>query len=111
MNNFFASALPLDVKYDLKGSTLGRSTRGLHLDGKPREGRLLVGPGDVILKDLDLNVCFKLEEGWHERCALLWLSVHCWWLPLVLISNSISLVLATYQRMAVEGLLARRPAG
>lgn len=67
MNNFFASALPLDVKYDLKGSTLGRSTRILHTEGKAREGRLLGGAGDAILKDLDLDVCFKLEEGWHER--------------------------------------------
>ena len=21
---------------------------------------------NVVLKDLDLNVCFKLEEGWHS---------------------------------------------
>lgn len=56
MNNVFRTDLLIHRKYDLKGSTLGRSSlldKGL--------------PTVSILKDLDLDTVFKLEEGWHDR--------------------------------------------
>jgi 1-phosphatidylinositol-4-phosphate 5-kinase len=60
MNNVFQSALPLTKQYDLKGSTLGRTSRGEGAGAK--SGR--------VLKDLDLDIKLKLEEGWHDRRAL-----------------------------------------
>ncbi|KAK9815279.1 hypothetical protein WJX72_000998 [[Myrmecia] bisecta] len=57
MNNLFLTDLQIHRKYDLKGSTQGR------FSGK------VPGP-NTILKDLDLDTVFKLEEGWHDR--LMW---------------------------------------
>ncbi|KAL3135393.1 hypothetical protein ABBQ32_007577 [Trebouxia sp. C0010 RCD-2024] len=54
MNNLFQTDLHIQRKYDLKGSTQGR------FSGK------LPSP-NTILKDLDLDIRLKLEEGWHER--------------------------------------------
>ncbi|CAL8463328.1 g2862 [Coccomyxa elongata] len=67
MNNVFQNALPISKQYDLKGSTQGRTSA----NDAPRP--------TMILKDLDLDIKIKLEEGWHDRlmdqlaadCALL----------------------------------------
>ena len=56
MNNLFQTDLHIQRKYDLKGSTQGR------FSGK-------VPSPNTILKDLDLDIRLKLEEGWHERWA------------------------------------------
>ncbi|GLI62854.1 hypothetical protein VaNZ11_005582, partial [Volvox africanus] len=56
MSNIFRTPLQLHRKYDLKGSTLGRTA------GRP--------PSDdpsVIFKDLDLDLRFRLEDGWRDR--------------------------------------------
>jgi Phosphatidylinositol-4-phosphate 5-Kinase len=58
MNNVFRTDLPIHRKYDLKGSTLGRSS--LHDKGGAAQT-------SSILKDLDLDIVFKLEEGWPDR--------------------------------------------
>ncbi len=57
MNNVFRTDLAIHRKYDLKGSTLGRTSL---LD------KTAVSAG-TILKDLDLDTVFKLEEGWPDR--------------------------------------------
>ena len=57
MNNLFATGLPIHRRYDLKGSTQGR---GAGIEAPP------AGAG-LILKDLDLDLSLKLEEGWHDR--------------------------------------------
>jgi hypothetical protein len=62
MNNLFQTDLHVQRKYDLKGSTQGR------FSGK-------VPTPNTILKDLDLDISLKLEEGWHERYTLLLSSV------------------------------------
>ena len=54
MNNLFQTDLQIQRCYDLKGSTQGR------FSGKAPS------PG-VVLKDLDLDICLKLEEGWHDK--------------------------------------------
>ena len=54
MNNLFQTDLQIQRCYDLKGSTQGR------FSGKTPS------PG-VVLKDLDLDICLKLEEGWHDK--------------------------------------------
>lgn len=59
MNNVFQGALPIGRQYDLKGSTLGRTS-----------GADAAKTG-TVLKDLDLDIRLKLEEGWHDRCVLL----------------------------------------
>lgn len=56
MNNVFQNALPISKQYDLKGSTQGRTSA----NDAPRP--------TMILKDLDLDIKIKLEEGWHDRC-------------------------------------------
>nr|BCL66210.1 1-phosphatidylinositol-4-phosphate 5-kinase [Volvox reticuliferus] len=56
MSNIFRTPLQLHRKYDLKGSTLGRTA------GRP--------PSDdpsVIFKDLDLDLKLRLEAGWRDR--------------------------------------------
>ena len=58
MNNLFQTDLHVQRKYDLKGSTQGR------FSGK-------VPTPNTILKDLDLDISLKLEEGWHERYTVL----------------------------------------
>jgi hypothetical protein len=62
MNNLFQTDLHVQRKYDLKGSTQGR------FSGK-------VPTPNTILKDLDLDISLKLEEGWHERYMVLQTSV------------------------------------
>ena len=57
MNNVFQGALPIGKQYDLKGSTLGR-TSGAD-----------AAKAGAVLKDLDLDIKLKLEEGWHDRCC------------------------------------------
>ena len=57
MNNVFQGALPIGKQYDLKGSTLGR-TSGAD-----------AAKAGTVLKDLDLDIKLKLEEGWHDRCC------------------------------------------
>ena len=63
MNNVFQAALPVTKQYDLKGSTLGRTSRGEGGGGERARA------GSVVLKDLDLDIRLKLEEGWHDRCV------------------------------------------
>jgi 1-phosphatidylinositol-4-phosphate 5-kinase len=67
MNNVFRTDLPIHRKYDLKGSTLGRSSL---LD------KGAGGHPSSILKDLDLDIIFKLEEGWPDRSAFPFLANH-----------------------------------
>eukprot|EP00210_Caulerpa_lentillifera_P002864 g2735.t1 len=55
MGNLFLTDLPIHRKFDLKGSTQGRFTK----PGKLESG--------TTLKDLDLDVTFKLEEGWNQK--------------------------------------------
>ncbi|KAK9845785.1 hypothetical protein WJX81_002291 [Elliptochloris bilobata] len=63
MNNLFPTSLPVQRQYDLKGSTLGRTAAGR----------------GAVLKDLDLDLTIRLEDGWHDKlfaqlaadCALL----------------------------------------
>ena len=80
MNNIFQTGLPIHRQYDLKGSTQGRQSRP---QGPEQSGSLprpalatasiasSAAPGEslapIILKDLDLDIALKLEEGWHER--------------------------------------------
>ncbi|GBG74295.1 hypothetical protein CBR_g18706 [Chara braunii] len=55
MGNLFCTDLAIHRRYDLKGSTLGRSTDKSNIDV------------NTTLKDLDLEMVFKLEEGLRER--------------------------------------------
>jgi len=55
MGNLFLTDLPIHRKYDLKGSTQGRFTKPSKIETS------------TTLKDLDLDVTFKLEEGWHQK--------------------------------------------
>jgi 1-phosphatidylinositol-4-phosphate 5-kinase len=59
MENIFFTKLHLHRRYDLKGSTLGR-TAGVSSFDDP----------DVIYKDLDLKGTFRLEKGWKERLSM-----------------------------------------
>ncbi|KAI8475462.1 MAG: hypothetical protein J3K34DRAFT_456218 [Monoraphidium minutum] len=74
MANLFSTGLQIHERYDLKGSTLGRTA------GKEAAERARQCDPCVVLKDLDLGGrSFKLEAQWHERlmeqiaadCALL----------------------------------------
>lgn len=56
MANMFRTDLLLHRKYDLKGSTVGRCSPANKLEDP-----------NTTLKDLDLDLGFKLEEGWHDR--------------------------------------------
>lgn len=55
MGNMFHTDLRIDSRFDLKGSSQGRSTGKKEMDAS------------ATLKDLDLDLLFKLEEGWRER--------------------------------------------
>ncbi|MFS8005081.1 putative 1-phosphatidylinositol-4-phosphate 5-kinase [Helianthus anomalus] len=57
MGNMFCTELRIHRRYDLKGSSLGRSADKVEIDE------------NTILKDLDINYCFYLEPSW--RGALL----------------------------------------
>lgn len=54
MGNMFCTALRIHRRYDLKGSSLGRSTDKVEIDE------------NTTLKDLDLNYCFYLEPSWRD---------------------------------------------
>ncbi len=56
MNNLLRTDVPLHRRYDLKGSTLGRTA----------------GPeskASAILKDLDVDMRLQLAPEWYHRCA------------------------------------------
>ncbi|KAJ4972030.1 hypothetical protein NE237_005129 [Protea cynaroides] len=54
MGNMFCTALRIHRRFDLKGSSLGRSSDNVEIDET------------TTLKDLDLNYCFYLEPSWRE---------------------------------------------
>ncbi|KAK1429458.1 hypothetical protein QVD17_11667 [Tagetes erecta] len=54
MGNMFCTELRIHRRYDLKGSSLGRSADKVEIDE------------NTILKDLDLNYCFYLEPSWRH---------------------------------------------
>ncbi|KAL5740886.1 hypothetical protein ACOSP7_029765 [Xanthoceras sorbifolium] len=54
MGNMFCTELRIHRRFDLKGSSLGRSTDTIEIDE------------NTTLKDLDLNYCFYLEPSWRE---------------------------------------------
>ncbi|KDP29195.1 hypothetical protein JCGZ_16584 [Jatropha curcas] len=54
MGNMFCTELRIHRRFDLKGSSLGRSTDKIEIDE------------NTTLKDLDLNYCFYLEPSWRE---------------------------------------------
>ncbi|XP_022745754.1 phosphatidylinositol 4-phosphate 5-kinase 9-like isoform X2 [Durio zibethinus] len=54
MGNMFCTELRIHRRFDLKGSSLGRSTDNVEIDE------------NTTLKDLDLNYCFYLEPSWRE---------------------------------------------
>jgi hypothetical protein len=54
MGNIMRTDLPVHRVFDLKGSSVGRVTEGK------------ITP-TTVLKDLDLDCTFRLEEGWCAR--------------------------------------------
>ncbi|KAF8396513.1 hypothetical protein HHK36_018136 [Tetracentron sinense] len=54
MGNVFCTELRIHRRFDLKGSSLGRSADKVEIDE------------NTTLKDLDLNYCFYLEPSWRE---------------------------------------------
>ncbi|KAK7267799.1 hypothetical protein RIF29_20478 [Crotalaria pallida] len=54
MGNMFCTELRIHRRFDLKGSSLGRSSDKIEMDE------------NTTLKDLDLNYCFYLEPSWRE---------------------------------------------
>lgn len=54
MGNMFCTELRIHRRFDLKGSSLGRSANKVEIDE------------NTILKDLDLDYCFYLEPSWRE---------------------------------------------
>ncbi|KAL6133464.1 hypothetical protein ACLB2K_065699 [Fragaria x ananassa] len=54
MGNMFCTELRIHRRFDLKGSSLGRSADKIEIDE------------NTTLKDLDLNYCFYLEPSWRE---------------------------------------------
>lgn len=54
MGNMFCTELRIHRRFDLKGSSLGRSADKVEIDE------------NTILKDLDLNYSFYLEPSWRE---------------------------------------------
>lgn len=54
MGNMFCTELRIHRRFDLKGSSLGRSADKVEIDE------------NTTLKDLDLNYCFYLEPTWRE---------------------------------------------
>ncbi|KAJ6793046.1 phosphatidylinositol 4-phosphate 5-kinase 9-like [Iris pallida] len=55
MGNMFCTELRIHRRFDLKGSSLGRSADKVEIDE------------NTILKDLDLNYCFYLEPSWRDE--------------------------------------------
>ncbi|XP_065856306.1 phosphatidylinositol 4-phosphate 5-kinase 4 [Euphorbia lathyris] len=58
MGNLFCSEYVIHRRFDLKGSSLGRTT------DKP-ESEI---DATTILKDLDLNFIFRLQKAWFQEC-------------------------------------------
>lgn len=54
MGNMFCTELRIHRRFDLKGSSLGRSSENVKIDE------------NTTLKDLDLNYCFYLEPSWRD---------------------------------------------
>ncbi|KAL2554329.1 Phosphatidylinositol 4-phosphate 5-kinase 9 [Forsythia ovata] len=54
MGNMFCTELRIHRRFDLKGSSLGRSVDKVEIEE------------NTILKDLDLNYCFYLEPSWRD---------------------------------------------
>ncbi|CAK7343238.1 unnamed protein product [Dovyalis caffra] len=54
MGNMFCTELRIHRRFDLKGSSLGRSTDNVEIDE------------NTTLKDLDLDYCFYFEPSWRE---------------------------------------------
>ncbi|KAJ0967245.1 hypothetical protein J5N97_024162 [Dioscorea zingiberensis] len=54
MGNMFCTELRIHRRFDLKGSSLGRSSENVEIDE------------NTTLKDLDLNYCFYLEPSWRR---------------------------------------------
>ncbi|XP_022634740.1 phosphatidylinositol 4-phosphate 5-kinase 9 [Vigna radiata var. radiata] len=54
MGNMFCTELRIHRRFDLKGSSFGRSSDKIEIDE------------NTTLKDLDLNCCFYLEPSWRE---------------------------------------------
>ncbi|XP_008779154.2 phosphatidylinositol 4-phosphate 5-kinase 9-like isoform X2 [Phoenix dactylifera] len=54
MGNMFCTELRIHRRFDLKGSSLGRSADKIEIDE------------NTTLKDLDLNYCFYLEPSWRD---------------------------------------------
>ncbi|XLU47010.1 hypothetical protein S245_041824 [Arachis hypogaea] len=54
MGNMFCTELRIHRRFDLKGSSLGRSSDKIEMDE------------NTTLKDLDLNYCFYLEPSWRQ---------------------------------------------
>ncbi|CAA0829711.1 Phosphatidylinositol 4-phosphate 5-kinase 9 [Striga hermonthica] len=54
MGNMFCTELRIHRRFDLKGSSLGRSVNKVEIEE------------NTILKDLDLNYCFYLEPSWRD---------------------------------------------
>ncbi|XP_061353907.1 phosphatidylinositol 4-phosphate 5-kinase 9 [Gastrolobium bilobum] len=54
MGNMFCTELRIHRRFDLKGSSLGRSSDKIEIDE------------NTTLKDLDLSYCFYLEPSWRE---------------------------------------------
>ena len=57
MGNLFCSEYSIHRRFDLKGSSLGRTT------DKP-ESEI---NSNTILKDLDLNFIFRLQKAWYQE--------------------------------------------
>uniref|UniRef100_M4CGC5 Phosphatidylinositol 4-phosphate 5-kinase n=2 Tax=Brassica campestris TaxID=3711 RepID=M4CGC5_BRACM len=57
MGNLFCSEYSVHRRFDLKGSSLGRTT------DKP-ESEII---SNTILKDLDLNFIFRLQKAWYQE--------------------------------------------
>lgn len=58
MGNMFCTELRIHRRFDLKGSSLGRSTDKVEIDE------------NTTLKDLDLNYCFYLEPSWRDALLM-----------------------------------------
>lgn len=57
MGNLFRSNNITHRRYDLKGSSLGRTSDKLETEISET----------TILKDLDLNFIFKMEKSWYQE--------------------------------------------
>lgn len=56
MGNLFCTEVPIHMRFDLKGSSLGRTTEKSEAEIDP----------NTTLKDLDLNFIFRLQSVWFQ---------------------------------------------